>query len=502
MENLNSKVENKHKNHETNDNQEIQESTSLNKEGPSDEALKNTLFFSTKKFSDLNLTSSTVKALSSKNYLYATEIQAECIPLAMKGKDLMGTAKTGSGKSLAFLIPAVELLFRTDFSQNQGTGVIILTPTRELATQLYEVAKDLLSINRKTCSLIIGGAYRKKEAAKLQKGVNLLIATPGRLLDHLKNTEGFNYHNLCMLIIDEADAILKNGFEDELKEILDILPDERQTLLFSATLSKKVENLISLSLKDPIYIDKNNLDKSQNSLVASNLEHGYTIVKPDKKFLFLYTFIKKNLKKKIMVFFSTCMEVKFYSYLLNYVNMTVKDIHGDLKQTKRNQVYYEFCNSDAGVLLCTDIAQRGLDFPEVDWIIQYDPPNNPSEYIHRVGRTARGAYAKGKALLVLLPNEVKFIDHIEKSKIKDMKEFEFPEEKLIDIQDNFENIVESNMALESLAKDAYKSYIFSYLYTGSKLPDVFDLEKLERTKVCKSFGFKLPPPVYINKKRY
>lgn len=502
MEKFNRILENKVINEEINENEEIHDSKNALIEGPSDETLKNTLFFSTKKFSDLNLTSSTLKALISKNYFYATEIQAECIPLAMKGKDLMGAAKTGSGKSLAFLIPAVELLFRTDFSQNQGTGVIILTPTRELATQLYEVAKDLLLINKKTCSLIIGGAYRKKEAAKLQKGVNLLIATPGRLLDHLKNTDGFIYHNLCMLIIDEADAILKNGFEDELNEILEILPEERQTLLFSATLSKKVENLISLSLKDPIYIDKNNIDKSENSLVSGNLSHGYTIVKSDKKFLFLYTFIKKNLNKKIMVFFSTCMEVKFYSYLLNYVNITVKDIHGDLKQTKRNQVYYEFCNSDAGVLLCTDIAQRGLDFPEVDWIIQYDPPNNPAEYIHRVGRTARGAYAKGKALLVLLPNEVKFIDHIEKSKIKDMKEFEFPEGKLIDIQDNFENIVESNMALENLAKEAYKSYIFSYLYTGSKLPDVFDLDKLERTKICKSFGFKLPPPVYINKKRY
>jgi ATP-dependent RNA helicase DDX18/HAS1 len=265
---------------------------------------KNELFFSDKKFTDLKLSEETIKALDSKGYKIATEVQEKCIPLAMRGKDIMGTAKTGSGKSLAFLIPAVELLFRTGFLQNQGTGVIVLTPTRELATQLYDVAKDLLAFNRKSCGLIIGGNYRKGEAKRLEKGVNLLIATPGRLLDHLKNTEGFNYKNLCMLIIDEADAILKIGFEEELKEILQILPEERQTLLFSATLTPKVENLVSLSLNNPEFINiKSKIDTKQ-------LEQGYMIIEPDKKFLFLYTFIKKQSKKKIMIFFSSCHEVQ------------------------------------------------------------------------------------------------------------------------------------------------------------------------------------------------
>jgi ATP-dependent RNA helicase DDX18/HAS1 len=346
----------------------------VNKQDSLNSLEKNELFFSEKSFDDLNLTEFTLKALNEKKYIKATEIQAKCIPVAMKGGDLMGTAKTGSGKSLAFLIPAVELLFRTDFMQSQGTGVIVITPTRELALQLTEVAKDLLSVKKKSCATIIGGGYRKQEAKKLVKGVNLLIATPGRLLDHLKNTEGFNCSNLCMLIIDEADAILKNGFEDEMKEILNILPEERQTLLFSATLSKKVEGLVTLSLKDPLYINVN--EKLNQSIMVSNLEHGYTVVEPDLKFVFLYTFIKKNINKKVMVFFATCMEVQYFSYLLNYVDIPVKDIHGDIKQAKRNSVYYDFCNSDTGVLLCTDIAQRGLDFPDVDWILQYDPPNS------------------------------------------------------------------------------------------------------------------------------
>ena len=196
----------------------------------------------------------------------------------------------------------MELLFRTDFSRNQGVGVLILIPTRELALQLYEVAKDLLylnNLNKKTVGVIIGGSYRKKEAKKLVKGVNLLIATPGRLLDHLKNTEGFNYKNMCMLIIDEADAILKNGFEEELKEILDILPSERQTLLFSATLGKKVENLISLSMKNPIFIDKNKKEgEIEYNLTNTNLEHGYVIVKPEKNSVFYILLLKKMRVKK------------------------------------------------------------------------------------------------------------------------------------------------------------------------------------------------------------
>jgi ATP-dependent RNA helicase DDX18/HAS1 len=270
-------------------------------------------FFSEKKFSDFDLTEKTLKSLNKNNFHTATEIQEKCIPLASEGHDIMGTAKTGSGKSLAFLIPAVELLLRTNFSQSQGTGVIVLTPTRELAMQLYDVSKDLLQ-NSKSVGVIIGGNYRKKEAIRLEKGVNLLIATPGRLLDHLKNTENFNYKNLCLLIIDEADAILKIGFEEELKEILNILPMERQTMLFSATLSKKVENLVSLSMSDPKYLA---LEMKDESATVKNLEQGYIIINPENKFSLLYTYLKENNNKKIMVFFASCSEVKVIYIIFN-----------------------------------------------------------------------------------------------------------------------------------------------------------------------------------------
>ena len=203
---------------------------------------------------------------------------------------------------------------------------MVIAPTRELAMQNYKWARDLLQYHNKTHGVVIGGAKRSAEAHQLKKGVNLLVATPGRLLDHLENTDGFIFHNLQMLIIDEADAILKIGFEEEMNKIIKLLPKERVTLLFSATMTKKVEDLCRLSLKNPVSIEV--AKDSSNSTVA-NLEQGYIVMKdPAKKFQMLYTFLAKNRKKKIMVFMSSCNAVKFYSDLLNYVDIQVKDIHG------------------------------------------------------------------------------------------------------------------------------------------------------------------------------
>jgi ATP-dependent RNA helicase DDX18/HAS1 len=324
-------------------------------------------YFSEKKFTEIGLSDKTINSLKALNFETATEIQAKCIPLILEGNDIIGSAKTGSGKSLAFLIPAIERMKEEE--KKETTKVLILTPTRELALQLFSLTKDLLSNYNNTCALIIGGANRKMEAERLKQGVSIIIATPGRLLDHMNNTKGFIYNNINLLIIDEADAILKNGFEKELKDIISLIPKNRQSLLFSATISPKVEDIIRLSMREPIYMGI----KSTEATVSS-LQQGYVTVSPDKKFLLLYTFLRKNMDKKIMVFFSSCKAVEFYSYLLNYVDITVKAIHGAHKQQKRSATYLEFLSSDKGILLCTDVAQRGLDFPDVDWIIQYDPP--------------------------------------------------------------------------------------------------------------------------------
>lgn len=209
-----------------------------------------------------------MKAVTELGYSKATEIQARSIPHILNGRDVLGAAKTGSGKTLAFMIPAAELLHKEEFTQRMGTGVLIIAPTRELAMQNYKWAREVLQHHNKTHGVVIGGAKRSSEADILKKGVNLLVATPGRLLDHLQNTKGFNFSNLKMVIIDEADAILKIGFEEEMNSIIKLLPKERVTLLFSATMTKKVEDLCRLSLKNPVLIE---IAKESTAATVSNL---------------------------------------------------------------------------------------------------------------------------------------------------------------------------------------------------------------------------------------
>ena len=206
----------------------------------------------------------------------------------------------------------------------------------------------------------MGGANRRSETEKLAKGINLIVSTPGRLLDHLQNTPGFVYRNLRALILDEADRILDVGFEDELKAIVKILPNpaDRQTMLFSATMTTKVEDLARVSLRPgPLYI---NVDNTKHSTVE-NLEQGYVLCDPDMRFPLLFTFLKRHLKKKLLVFFSTCDAVNFYCDLLNYIDIPVLGLHGKQKQAKRTSTFFEFINCSTGILLCTDVAARGLD---------------------------------------------------------------------------------------------------------------------------------------------
>ena len=243
-----------------------------------------------------------------------------------------------------------------------GTGIIIVSPTRELALQIFGVAKDLMSHHSQTFGIVIGGANRRAEADKLAKGVNLLVATPGRLLDHLqvqllyvsfvrsnlsrmfcKDTKGFVFRNLKALVIDEADRILEVGFEEEMKKIISILPngqwalfryspvfirfhaENRQSMLFSATQTTKVTDLARISLRPgPVHID---VDREQSTSTVSTLSQGYVVCPSDRRFLLLFTFLKKNLRKKVIVFFSSCNSVKYHGELLNYIDVPVLDLH-------------------------------------------------------------------------------------------------------------------------------------------------------------------------------
>ena len=316
-----------------------------------------------KLFSELSLSPNLIKAIAEMGFTKLTEVQSKTIPPLLAGRDVLGAAKTGSGKTLAFLIPAIEMLTSLRFKPRNGTGAIVITPTRELALQIFGVARDLMAHHNQTLGIVMGGANRRSEEDKLSKGVNLLIATPGRLLDHLQNTKGFVFKNLKALIIDEADRILEIGFEDEMRQIIKILPDaegtKRQTMLFSATQTTKVEDLARISLrKGPLYI---NVHQKEEASTVEGLTQGYVVCESDKRFLLLFSFLKRFHGKKIIVFFSSCNCVKYYAELLNYIDLPVLDLHGKQKQQKRTNTFFEFSNAECGTLICTDVAARGLD---------------------------------------------------------------------------------------------------------------------------------------------
>ncbi|TYI72497.1 hypothetical protein E1A91_D07G066000v1 [Gossypium mustelinum] len=450
---------------------------------------------STESFESLGLSEPTIKAIKEMGFQFMTQIQARAIPPLMVGKDVLGAARTGSGKTLAFLVPAVELLYNVQFTPRNGTGVIT-----------HAVAKDLLKYHSQTLGLVIGGSARRGEAERIVKGVNLLVATPGRLLDHLQNTKGFIYKNLKCLMIDEADRILEANFEEEMKQIIKYLPKQnRQTALFSATQTKKLKlsSLFGVTLwlrtlpachfrTTPIYID---VDDGRKKVTNEGLQQGYCVVHSSKRFILLYSFLKRNMSKKVMVFLSSCNSVKFHAELLRYIHVDCLDIHGKQKQQKRTTTFFDFCKAEKGILLCTDVAARGLDIPAMDWILQYDPPDEPKEYIHRVGRTARGEGAKGNALLFLIPEELQFLRYLKSAKVP-VKEYEFDEKKLANVQSHLEKLVENNYYLNKSAKDAYRSYILAY--NSHSMKDIFNVHRLDLQAVAASFCFSCPPKVNLN----
>lgn len=435
----------------------------------------------------------TMTAIREMGFKKMTAVQAKTIPPLLAGRDVLGAAKTGSGKTLAFLLPAIELLYSLKFKPRNGTGVIVISPTRELALQIFGVARELMLHHSQTFGIVIGGANRRTEADKLAKGVNILIATPGRLLDHLQNTPGFVFKNLKALVIDEADRILEIGFEEEMKQIIKILPNEdRQSMLFSATQTTKVEDLARMSLRPgPLYI---NVVPETAASTADGLEQGYVVCESDKRFLLLFSFLKRNAKKKIIVFLSSCNCVKYFGELLNYIDLPVLDLHGKQKQAKRTSTFFEFCNAKQGILICTDVAARGLDIPAVDWIVQFDPPDDPRDYIHRVGRTARGTSGKGKSLMFLTPSELGFLRYLKAANVP-LNEYEFPTNKIANVQSQLTKLIKSNFWLHQSAKDGYRSYLQAY--SSHHLKTVYQIDKLDLVKVAKSFGFDIPPKVNI-----
>tara|TARA_B100000035_G_scaffold65693_1_gene53414 strand:- start:433 stop:1617 length:1185 start_codon:yes stop_codon:yes gene_type:complete len=353
-----------------------------------------------KKFSDYNLTSPMLAKLQKLNLLYPTPIQSLSIPLALEGSDLLGTAQTGTGKTFAFGIPLVNHL-----ALNKDSGGLILTPTRELALQVLTAIKSLTSKgNLLDAALLIGGDPIQKQLKQLKKA-RLVVGTPGRMKDHLKRNS-LKLNKFDYLVLDETDRMLDMGFVDDIKSIIEKLPSH-QTLLFSATLPKNISDLAQKFLNNPQRINAG----KENTPITDIKQEVRNVSQKEK-----YSQLKIELVERtgsIVLFVKTKRSADKIALQLRKDKFNAEAIHGDLRQSKREKVLMKFRKNRFQILVATDVAARGLDIPHIEHVINYDIPQNPEDYIHRIGRTAR-AGAKGSALTFLSPADQKNWRLIEK----------------------------------------------------------------------------------------
>ena len=432
------------------------------------------------------------------NYTHATAVQSLVLPHLLNGASARVQAPTGGGKTLAFLLP---MLCRYLASPPvKSTFALILGPTRELAIQIAGVMEGLVSkrLHRISFATAIGGTKRKAEAEALAKSPIFVIGTPGRVLDHLQSTSDWKYDTIRVFCIDEADRVLDNGFQEHLTAIIDFLPrdESSQVMLFSATNdATKMDDLEKITSAFPVKLLTLSTLSQNKADVVSTLKHGFVTVDAQNKLALLYVLLKQYLKRqlKVIVFFSSCNEVRHISDILNYINIPVVPLHGQMRQATRTTTFHQFCNSKDVILLTTDVAARGLDFPFVDWIIQYDAPDSLPKYVHRVGRTAR-AEREGNALVMLLPQEKAMISHLAGHLTNPLQEFKIGEGKLDSkISAEISKLVENNYYLKKGATDAFRSYLQSY--ASQSMKDVYDVYALDVAKVARSFGLEKAPIV-------
>ncbi|PZC86912.1 hypothetical protein B5X24_HaOG201771 [Helicoverpa armigera] len=448
-----------------------------------------------KTFKDFPLSQKTLKGLKENNYVTPTEIQRQAIGYALQGKDILGAAKTGSGKTLAFLIPILENLFCKKWTRLDGVGALVISPTRELAYQIYEALRKVGHLHDFSAGLIIGGQNLKFERKRMDQ-INILICTPGRLLQHMDENPLFDCSHLQILVLDEADRCLDMGFETTMNAIIENLPAERQTLLFSATQTKSVKDLARLSLSFPTYIAPH---EQAETVTPDLLQQSYIICEIDEKIGILWSFIKNHLKQKVIVFMATCKQVKYTYELFCKLRpgISLLALYGTLHQEKRERIYNEFCRKSNVVLFATDLASRGLDFPRVNWVIQMDCPEDVETYIHRAGRTARGFTGKGEGLLMLLPHEEKLVEDLQKSKIP-INKIQVDPSKVVAPQRKIESLLSDSTELKQSAQRAFVSYLKSVFLMKNK--EIFNVQLLDTDAYARSLGLIVPPYIKFLKK--
>jgi ATP-dependent RNA helicase DDX10/DBP4 len=425
-----------------------------------------------------------------------TDIQAKAIPLALTGHDILGAAKTGSGKTLSFVIPVLENLYRLQHvGSDAGLGALIISPTRELAIQIFDV---LCKIGKHghmfAAGLVIGGKSLESERQALTR-MNILVGTPGRILQHLSQTVAFNVDDLKMLVLDEADRILDMGFQRDVDAIIEYLPKERQTLLFSATQSKKLSDLARLSLQEPEYVSVHAEDKSAT---PKTLQQNYILCPLEEKLDTLWSFIQASKKSKIVCFFSSAKLVRFVYESFRHMQpgISLLHIHGRQKQGARLDTTAKFSAAKAACLFATDVAARGLDFPAVDFVIQVDCPEDADTYIHRVGRTAR-YNREGKGVVFLTPSEEEgMLKRLEAKKVP-MELINVRQKKQQSIKSQLVHMLFKDPQLKYLAQKAFVTYVKSVYLQKDK--EVFKLKEYDLEAFAASLGLPGAPRIKFMK---
>ncbi|KAH8662935.1 P-loop containing nucleoside triphosphate hydrolase protein [Tricladium varicosporioides] len=377
---------------------------------------------SAKSFKDLGIIDSLCDACTALGYKAPTPIQAESIPLALQGRDLIGLAETGSGKTAAFALPILQALL----DKPQPLFGLILAPTRELAYQISQAFEALGSLISVRCAVIVGGMDMVPQAIALGKKPHIVVATPGRLLDHLENTKGFSLRSLKYLVMDEADRLLDLDFGPILDKILKVLPRERNTYLFSATMSSKVESLQRASLKDPLRVSIS----SNKYQTVSTLLQSYIFIPHPHKDVYLVFLLNEFAGQSAIIFTRTVNETQRLAILLRTLGFGAIPLHGQLSQSARLGALNKFRAGSREILVATDVAARGLDIPSVDVVLNYDLPPDSKTYIHRVGRTAR-AGKSGHAISIVTQYDVEIWLRIEAALGKKQEEYATEKEEVM-----------------------------------------------------------------------
>jgi ATP-dependent RNA helicase RhlE len=344
-------------------------------------------------FSELGLGAAQLRACESLGYTDPTPIQRQAIPVVLGGHDLIGCAETGTGKTAAFLLPILQKLSDT---RRPGIRALVLAPTRELALQIQKNYGELNSVKSNRSVILMGGANLRTQVADLRRGASVVIATPGRLLD-LSERGALNLSHVEVLVLDEADRMLDMGFLPAIRKVLSLVPEKRQTLLFSATLSPEIERLARSTMKQPQLVEV-----SRRGRAASLVEQTAYQVAAESKTALLLDLLERENFERVLVFARTRRSAERLSHILAARDHQVNRIHSDRSQPQREAALRGFRDGRTRVLVATDIAARGLDVDSVSHVINYDVPSAPEDYVHRIGRTGR-AGNKGKAITIVTP---------------------------------------------------------------------------------------------------